>query len=89
MALPQHTDANLRYQQQVDNSRNYVLPFIQQEMPDLKGLRVMEIGCGEGGVLTPFPEMGCQCVGVDLFPERIELAKGFLQQYRITASCSS
>ncbi|UYQ93740.1 class I SAM-dependent methyltransferase [Chitinophaga horti] len=81
MALKQHTDANLRYQQQVDNSRNYVLPFIQQEMPDLKGLRVMEIGCGEGGVLTPFLETGCYCVGVDLFPERIALANGFLKQY--------
>lgn len=81
MALKQHSDATLRYQQQVDNSRNYVLPFIAQEFPDMKGLRVMEIGCGEGGVLTPFLEQGSVCVGVDLWPERIELAKGFLGNY--------
>jgi SAM-dependent methyltransferase len=81
MALPQHRDATLRYQQQVDNSRTYVLPFIEQAIPVTEGLRVMEIGCGEGGVLTPFLEKGCECVGVDLAPERIELAKEFLGTY--------
>lgn len=81
MALEHHLDATLRHKQQVDNSRDYVLPFIQQEFPQLEGLRVMEVGCGEGGVLTPLLEKGCNCVGVDLAPDRIELAKTFLQQY--------
>lgn len=81
MSLEHHKDARLRYQQQVDNSRDYVIPFIQQEFPELKGLRVMEVGCGEGGVLTPFLEIGCQCVGVDLVPYRIELATSFLGPY--------
>lgn len=81
MALEHHLNATLRHQQQVDNSRDYVLPFIQQEFPQLEGLRVMEVGCGEGGVLTPLLEKGCNCVGVDLAPDRIELAKTFLQKY--------
>jgi SAM-dependent methyltransferase len=81
MALEHHLDATLRHKQQVDNSRDYVLPFIAQEFPQLEGLRVMEVGCGEGGVLTPFLERGCNCVGVDLAPDRIELAKTFLQKY--------
>ncbi|WP_143307753.1 class I SAM-dependent methyltransferase [Chitinophaga vietnamensis] len=81
MSLQHHTDATLRYQQQVDNSRDYVLPFIQQEFPQLEGLHVMEVGCGEGGVLTPMLEQGCRCVGVDLVPERIALANGFLGKY--------
>jgi len=45
-----------------------------------KGTRVMEIGCGEGGVLQPFAAKGCFCLGVDLNPARIELANEFLQQ---------
>ncbi|WP_298741968.1 class I SAM-dependent methyltransferase [uncultured Chitinophaga sp.] len=81
MALQQHKDANIRYQQQVDNSRTYVIPFIEQAMPVTTGLRVMEIGCGEGGVLTPFLEKGCACVGVDLDPVRIVLANEFLSTY--------
>jgi len=81
MALKQHKDANLRYQQQVDNSRSYVVPFIEQAMPVTAGMRVMEIGCGEGGVLTPLLERGCHCVGVDLDKGRIALAHEFLGTY--------
>src|SRR5687768_13144776 len=43
-----------------------------------EGVRVLEVGCAEGGVLKPFIEKGCECVGVDLAENRIELAKGFL-----------
>lgn len=78
MALKQHKDDQVRYDQQVDNSRNYVLPFIEATKPVGPGSRVLEIGCGEGGVLTPFAEKGAYCVGVDLNPIRIDLANRFL-----------
>ena len=78
MALKQHLDDNVRYEQQVDNSREYVIPFIAQTKPLGKGVRVLEIGCGEGGVLKPMIDMGCECVGVDLNEIRIELSNKFL-----------
>lgn len=81
MAQPQHKDATLRYQQQVDNARTYVLPFIEQAIPVTEDLHVMEIGCGDGGVLVPFLQKGCRCVGVDVAPEKIALAQGFLNSY--------
>lgn len=81
MALKQHKDDRVRYEQQVENSRSYVLPFIAQTMPLGKGVNVLEIGCGEGGVLVPFAEAGCNCVGVDLNPLRIDLANGFMKEY--------
>ena len=62
----------------MDNSRSYVLPFIEKTKELHKGVNVMEIGCGEGGVLLPFAENGCYCVGVDLNPLRIDLANDFL-----------
>lgn len=34
----------------------------------------MEIGCGEGGVLEPFMDKGCHCVGVDLDKRRTDFA---------------
>lgn len=77
MALAQHKDDKLRYEQQVDNSKSYVLPFIEQTKPVKPGMKVLEIGCGEGGVLTPFIEMDCKCVGVDLDKIRIDLANNF------------
>lgn len=77
MALKQHKDEKVRYEQQVDNSRSYVLPFIEQTKTIGKGVNVLEIGCGEGGVLVPFMDKGAFCVGVDLNPIRIDLATGF------------
>lgn len=79
MALKQHLDDKVRYEQQVDNSLHYVLPFIEHTKTLQQGSTVLEIGTGEGGVLLPFIEKGCYCVGVDLAPERIALAKEFLQ----------
>lgn len=81
MALKQHKDDKLRYEQQVDNSRTYVLPFIAQTKELGKEVNVLEIGCGEGGVLLPFAEKGCNCVGVDLNPIRIDFANDFMKEY--------
>jgi SAM-dependent methyltransferase len=80
LALKQHLDDKVRFDQQVDNSLSYVLPFIEKTKPITAGTTVFEVGTAEGGVLLPFIERGCHCVGVDLAPERIELAKGFLQK---------
>ncbi|MHB1921642.1 MAG: class I SAM-dependent methyltransferase [Chitinophagaceae bacterium] len=81
MSLAQHTDAQLRFDQQVNNSRNFVLPFIEKVFPVLPPMRVMEIGCGEGGVLYPFLEKGCEAVGIDLEESRIRLAENFLHEF--------
>jgi SAM-dependent methyltransferase len=86
MALAQHTDDRLRYEQQVLNAGKYVIPFIEQKFQLAPGMHVMEIGCGEGGVLLPFLERDCRCVGVDLVASRIELAKNFLKEYLINGS---
>lgn len=80
MALEHHANHRLRYQQQVDNAANYVLPFIEQSLMVVPGLKVLEIGCGEGGVLKPFFDRGCDCVGVDLDQMRIDLALDFLSE---------
>ncbi len=78
MALKHHKDDRVRFDQQVDNATNYVLPFIEKTKKLDAGIRVLEVGCGEGGVLKPFIDKGCECVGVDLDGGRIDLAKGFL-----------
>jgi SAM-dependent methyltransferase len=80
LALKQHKDERTRFDQQVENSRNYVLPFIERSKPVTAGMNVMEIGTAEGGVLLPFAERGCYCVGVDLNAARIDLANAFLEK---------
>jgi SAM-dependent methyltransferase len=76
--LKQHLDAKVRFDQQVENSENYVLPFIEKTKSIGAGTNVFEVGTAEGGVLLPFINRGCFCVGVDLAQQRIELAKEFL-----------
>jgi SAM-dependent methyltransferase len=71
MALKQHSDLNEMVRQQTENSHHYVLPFIEQSMPVNAQTKVLEIGCGEGGVLIPFFKKGATCVGVDLDSPRI------------------
>jgi SAM-dependent methyltransferase len=88
LALKQHKDVGEMLRQQIENSAAYVLPFIAGVQPITSATKVLEIGCGEGGVLKPFFDMGCQCVGVDLDPLRIPRAKEFYgeaeQQGKIT-----
>ncbi len=74
MALKQHTDVAEMLRQQIENAANYVLPFIAETKEIVPGTRILEIGCGEGGVLKPFVDKGCICVGVDLDAIRIDRA---------------
>lgn len=80
MALKQHKDKQIRYQQQVDNSKAYVLPFIEETKTVDSNTTVLEIGCGEGGVLEPFLEKGANCVGVDLNGVRIDIANDYFKE---------
>lgn len=81
MTLVQHTDYRIRYQQQVDNAREHVLPFIEKAMPVTEGMEVLDIGCGEGGVLIPFLERGCRAVGIELDEVKSGYARELLGGY--------
>jgi 2-polyprenyl-3-methyl-5-hydroxy-6-metoxy-1,4-benzoquinol methylase len=80
MALAHHSNHQMRFDQQVDNSINYVLPFVEKTLPIKKGMHILEIGCGEGGVLKAFQLKGANCLGVDLNKMRIDLANDFLAE---------
>ena len=80
MALAQHHSVTVRFHQQVENAEAYVLPFIEQRFPLQPGMRVMEIGCGEGGVLRAFTDRGIHCLGVDLSATRIETARDLMAE---------
>lgn len=63
-------------------TRDHILPFIEQSISLNSNTRVLEIGCGEAGVLKAFLERGCFCTGIELEESRIELAKTFLSEER-------
>ena len=70
-----HTDIDLYFEQQRENARSSILPFIEADGPLAPGSRVLEIGCGAGGVLAAFAERGLAVTGVDLHAPSIEHAR--------------
>jgi SAM-dependent methyltransferase len=73
-----HADRKRYFEIQVQNAEKYVIPFIEEKYPLRPGMRILEIGCGEAGVLKAFINRGCVGVGVELDEPRVELAKEYL-----------
>jgi SAM-dependent methyltransferase len=76
-----HQNRMIYFQEQSECTRKYVIPYIEQVLPVTPNLRILEIGCGEGGNLKPFLELGCHCVGVDIDVAQIEKAEQYLSEY--------
>lgn len=75
MAFKFHKDKDTYIKWQYENAKNYVIPFIERKLPIEKGMRVMEIGCAEGGVLKAFTDRGCFGFGVELQDSRVKRAE--------------
>ena len=73
-----HADRKRYFDIQVLNSQKYIIPFVESNFTITEGMRVLEIGCGEGGVLKPFLDKGAICVGVEFDKPRIENGKLWL-----------
>lgn len=75
-----HTDRKQYFEEQGITTKKYVIPYISEIQPVTKNTRLLEIGCGEGGNLAPFIEMGCEVVGIDLSESQINNAKTFIAE---------
>lgn len=80
MAYDFHTDKETYIKWQYENAANYVIPFIEQKLKIVKGMKVLEIGCAEGGVLKAFVDKGCIGSGIELSESRYKRATKTLAQ---------
>ncbi len=72
-----HADP-LRYlNEQIISTEKHIVPFVQEMKPIVADMQVLEIGCGEGGNLKPFLDLGCICTGVDFSIPKIEKGKAY------------
>lgn len=55
-----------------------VLRFISRRLTP--GMRVLEVGCGNGANTWPLVEIGCKVVAVDASPVAIDMAQTYLHQ---------
>jgi len=75
-----HKDKERYFKMQYTNSKEYILPFIEKYINHDNKLDVLEIGCAEAGVLKAFTDKGHQCMGIELSPDRVEIAKIFMAE---------
>lgn len=79
-----HQNRSKYFDEQSITTRNFVVPFIEQSIHLNKETKILEIGCGEGGNLIPFIELGCQVTGIDISANKINNARQFLKKYQGT-----
>ena len=76
-----HVNKERYFKEQGITTAKYVIPYLSDQVNINANTRVLEIGCGEGGNLVPFLDMGCEVVGIDITPSRIELAQKYLANH--------
>jgi 2-polyprenyl-3-methyl-5-hydroxy-6-metoxy-1,4-benzoquinol methylase len=76
-----HYERDLYFKEQSITTEKYVIPFIDDLLPITSGLRIAEIGCGEGGNLKPFLDIGCHVVGIDIAANKIANANNFFSDH--------
>ena len=72
-----HTDRQIYFNELANTSREFYIDYLQSFCNLTKDSKILEIGCGEGGNLLPFQEIGCSVTGVDISAGRISQAKEF------------
>jgi len=80
MVFKFHQDAQQQFDQQRLVTTNTIIPFVESAFPLREGLRVLEIGCAEGGVIKGFVDRGCIGTGVELDGQRYARAEHLLQE---------
>lgn len=75
-----HFDRRRYFDIQFMNAEKYIIPFIEKKFLLKPGMRVLEIGCGEAGILKAFVNKGCIGVGVEIDESRIDNANIWLQK---------
>jgi SAM-dependent methyltransferase len=72
-----HKDKERYFNIQYLTARDHIIPYINEVKKVVAGMRVLEIGCAEAGVLKAFREVGCDCLGIELLEHRTKLARSF------------
>lgn len=75
-----HSNRQIYFEELAHTSKKYFLPYIQKFLSIGEDTKILEIGCGDGGNLLPFAEMGCNVTGVDIAESRILQAKIYFEE---------
>lgn len=72
-----HSNRKKYFEEQELNTKKYIIPFLSNHLALNFETSILEVGCGEGGNLKPFIELGCKTTGIDLTESKIRNANVF------------
>ena len=75
-----HSNPEHYFQEQSYTTRKYIIPFLKNEFAISEQTVVAEVGCGIGGNMLPFLEMGCTVYGIDISSNAIDAAEKFFAE---------
>ena len=72
-----HQDRQCYFNELANTSRSFYINYVKQFISLSSSTHILEIGCGEGGNLLPFAELGCKVTGIERAASRIYQAQSF------------
>lgn len=75
-----YTDRRIYFDELAQTSREYIYTYMEDFMCMKEEMHVLEIGCGEGGILLPFAERGFHVCGVDVSSAKVANAQKFFRE---------
>lgn len=79
-----HLDRQRYFTELAKTSKEYYISYISRFVP-IDGKKILEVGCGEGGNLFPFTEIGCEVTGIDRSKDRISQANVLFNPLKVNA----
>lgn len=75
-----HSDLKYYFDINTKTANEFIMPFIKEHINTETPLHILDVGCGEGGILNAFLQKGHACVGIELDPVRLDHARNWLQK---------
>jgi len=76
-----HLDDNSYIFEQAYTTEKHVIPYINEILKITEKIKVVEIGCGHGGNMKPFVDIGCKITGIDIRSTQIKRATQFFSKH--------
>jgi len=67
--------AEKHYYEQLKYAETYLMPYLKSHVPDICSQKILEVGSGEGGLLSYFHENVSLIKGIEISQNRVELGK--------------
>ncbi len=67
-----HTDRKMYFRDLEITSKEFYISYLSDFTELTPKSRILEVGCGEGGNLVPFAQLGCRVTGIDIAECRIK-----------------